>query len=99
MVTQMQTSQVMLNSDLSWGLGPSIQHSRQGDALWQWGQHIDFQSIMIIYPEHNFGVVVCTNNDLLNPDVAAEIAHRALGGKIKPIRRAIHLEFNYSEGN
>jgi amino acid transporter len=99
MATQMQTSQVRLNSDLSWGLGPGIQHSRQGDALWQWGQHIDFQSIMIIYPEHNFGVVVCTNNDLLNPDVAMEIAHRALGGKIEPIRRAIHLEFNYNEGD
>ena len=99
MATQMQTSQVMLNSNLSWGLGPGIQHSRQGDALWQWGQHIDFQSIMIIYPEHNFGVVVCTNNDLLNPDVAMEIAQRALGGKIEPIRRAIHLEFNYSEGD
>ena len=99
MATQMQTSQVMLNSDLSWGLGPGIQHSQQGDALWQWGQHIDFQSIMIIYPEHNFGVVVCTNNDLLSPDVAMDIAHRALGGKIEPIRRAIHLEFNYSEGD
>jgi amino acid transporter len=97
--TQMRTPQVELSSDLSWGLGPGIQHSRQGDALWQWGQHIDFQSIMIIYPEHKFGVVVCTNNDLLNPDVAVEIAHRALGGKIEPIRRALRLEFNYSEGD
>jgi CubicO group peptidase (beta-lactamase class C family) len=96
---QMRTSQVRLSGDLSWGLGPGIQHSQQGDALWQWGQHIDFQSVMIIYPEHGFGVVVCTNNDLLSPDVAVEIAHRALGGKIEPIRQAIHLEFNYGEGN
>ena len=96
---QLQTSQVRLSSDLSWGLGPGIQHSQQGDALWQWGQHLDFQSVMIIYPEHGFGVVVCTNNDLLSPDVAIEIAHRALGGKIKPIRQAIHLEFDYGEGN
>ena len=97
--TQLQTPQVRLSDDLSWGLGPGIQHSQQGDALWQWGQHIDFQSVMIIYPEHGFGVVVCTNNDLLSPDVAIEIAHRALGGKIEPIRRAIHLGFNYGEGN
>jgi CubicO group peptidase (beta-lactamase class C family) len=93
--TQLQTSQVRLSSDLSWGLGPGIQHSQQGDALWQWGQHFDFQSVMIIYPEHGFGIVVCTNNDLLNPNVAVEIAHRALGGKIEPIRRAVNLEFNY----
>ncbi len=95
MATQLRSSQARLSSDLSWGLGPGIQHSQQGDALWQWGQHMDFQSVMIIYPEHGFGVVVCTNNDLLNPDVAVEIAHRALGGKIEPIRRAINLEFNY----
>jgi len=95
MATQLQTPQVRLSNDLSWGLGPSIQHSQQGDALWQWGQHMDFQSVMIIYPEHGFGVVVCTNNDLLNPDVAVEIAHRSLCGKIEPIRPAIHLDFNY----
>jgi hypothetical protein len=39
--------------------------------------------------------VVHTNSDLLNPDVAIRIAHRAIGGKIEPLRRASHLEFNY----
>ncbi len=93
---QMQASQAELAPDLSWGLGPGVQHSGQGDALWQWGQHIHFQSVMIIYPEHGFGVVVCTNNDLLNPKVAVEIAHRALGGKIEPImRQATGLAYNY----
>ena len=92
---QLKTPQVKLSEDLSWGLGPGIQHSRSGDALWQWGQHIDFQSIMLTYPEHDFGVVVCTNSDLLKPDVALAVAHRAVGGKIEPIRRAIHLQFNY----
>jgi hypothetical protein len=99
MALQMRTSQIRLSGDLSWAVGPGIQHSQQGDALWQWGQHLDFQSIMIIYPEHNSGVFVVTNSDFLNPDVAMEIAHRALGGKIEPIRQAIHLEFNYNEGD
>jgi CubicO group peptidase (beta-lactamase class C family) len=96
---QLRASQIDLSTDLAWGLGPGLQHSPQGDALWQWGQALDFQSIMIIYPEHNFGVVVCTNSDFLNPDVALEIAHRALGGKIEPIRQGLHLEFNYREGD
>ena len=87
-----------LGSNISWGLGLGIQHSKRGNALWHWGQHLDFQSAMIIYPASGFGVAVCTNSDLLNPDVAIEIAHRALGGEIEPIRRAIHLEFNYREG-
>ncbi len=51
---------------------------------------------MIIYPETGEGVVVLTNSDMLNPDVAINIAHRALGGKIEPLRRATHLEFNYA---
>ncbi len=98
MAAALRESQVSLSTDLSWGLGPGIQHSRQGDALWQWGQHIDFQSLSMIYPAHGFGVVVCTNSDLFNPDVALDIAHRALGGVIDPVRRATHLEFNYREG-
>jgi CubicO group peptidase (beta-lactamase class C family) len=97
LAAELQKPQVRLANDLTWGLGPGIQSSQDGDALWQWGQHIDFQSVMIIYPEHGLGVVVLTNNDLLNPDVAVEIAHRALGGKIDPIRRATHLEFNYRQ--
>ncbi len=62
MTTQLQTPQVRLSSDLSWGLGPGIQHSQQGDALWQWGQHIDFQSVMMIYPEHGFGLFECASH-------------------------------------
>ncbi len=92
---EMRTPQVSLHANLSWGLGPGIQHSPQGDALWQWGQAFDFQSVMIIYPDLGYGAVVLTNSDLLNPDVAIEIAHRALGGRMDAIRRASHLEFNY----
>ena len=92
---QLRTSQVKASDDLSWGLGPGIYHGAQGDALWQWGQHVDFQSVMMIYRQRGFGVVVCTNSDLLKPDVALEIAHRAVGGRIEPIRRAIHLQYNY----
>ena len=92
---EMRTPQVSLRSDLSWGLGPGIQHSPEGDALWQWGQAFDFQSVMIIYPDLGYGVVVLANSDFLNPDVAIGIAHHALGGSMDAIRRASHLEFNY----
>jgi hypothetical protein len=92
----LRTSQIKLDGNLSWGMGPGIFYSEKGYALWQWGQHIDFQSIMIIYPESKSGVVVCTNNDLLNPDVALEIAQRALGENLNTIRSAIHLNYDYS---
>jgi len=92
---QLHTPQVWLQEDLAWGLGPGIQYSGGDTILWQWGQALDFMSVMMINPQSGSGVVVFTNSDLLNPDVAINIAHRALGGKIEPIRRATHLEFNY----
>jgi hypothetical protein len=93
----LRTPQIKLDKHLSWGMGPGIFYSEKGYALWQWGQHIDFQSIMIIFPESKSGVVVCANNDLLNPDVALEIAQRALGENFNTIRKAIHLNYNYSK--
>jgi len=95
MAEEMRTSQIDLSYDLSWGLGPGIYHGREGDAVWQWGQNFDFQSFMLIYPEHGLGIVVCTNNDLLKPDVALEMAHQALGGSIETIRAGAHLAYNY----
>jgi len=93
----LKTPMIKLSDQLAWGMGPGILYSGEEYALWQWGQHVDFQSIMIIYPEIGFGVVVCTNSDLLNPDVALEIAHRALGGEAEPLRAAIHLQYDYRE--
>jgi len=72
--------QVKLNADISWGLGIGIQHSDDGDALWHWGANTGYQSLMVMYPEHGFGIVVLTNGD--GGLVAArDIAQRALGGK------------------
>ena len=78
-------------------MGQGIYYGEQGYALWQWGQHLDFQSIMIIFPQIGFGIVVCTNSDFFNPDVALEIAQRALGENIDTIREAIHLRYDYSQ--
>ena len=92
---EMHTAQVWLSNDLAWGLGPGIQYDQGEYILWQWGQTIDFQSVMMINPQTGSGVVLWTNSDLLNPNVAINIAHRALGGKIEPIRQAANLGFNY----
>jgi CubicO group peptidase (beta-lactamase class C family) len=91
----LRTPQIKLDEDLSWGMGPGIFYPKEGYLLWQWGQHIDFQSIMMISPEKQYGVIVCTNNDLLNPDVAFEIAQRAFRGNFESIRSAIHLGYDY----
>jgi CubicO group peptidase (beta-lactamase class C family) len=76
----MRTPQVRLSEDISWGLGPGLQHSADGTAIWQWGKNIPYDSLMVIYPQQGVGIVVLTNsgNGLA---LAREIAHLALGGK------------------
>jgi CubicO group peptidase (beta-lactamase class C family) len=77
---EMRSSQITINDSFSWGLGPCIQHSEQGDALWQMGMMPGFRSVMVIYPDHGLGVVVLTNSSDGMP-VAYDVAARALGGK------------------
>jgi CubicO group peptidase (beta-lactamase class C family) len=76
---QLRTPQVAINEHFSWGLGIGIQHSDQGDALWQNGVTPGFRSVMVIYPEHAWGVVVLTNSDN-GAQLANDVAARALGG-------------------
>jgi CubicO group peptidase (beta-lactamase class C family) len=80
--SQLRTSQIAINDDFSWGLGIGIQHSDQGDALWHNGMTPGFRSLMVIYPEHQWGVVVLTNSDD-GAQVAHDVAARALGGKAR----------------
>ncbi|MFQ5571346.1 MAG: serine hydrolase [Rhodothermales bacterium] len=78
--SQIRTAQIPINEDFSWGLGVGIQHSGQGEALWQNGMTFGFRSVMVMYPEHHWGVVVLTNSHQGLP-VAYDVAGRALGGK------------------
>lgn len=80
--SQIDSVQVTINQDFSWGLGIGIQHTIHGDAIWQNANTLAFRGIMVMYPREAHGVVVLTNCDsgLL---VAYDIAEKALGGKAK----------------
>jgi CubicO group peptidase (beta-lactamase class C family) len=80
LASELRTSQTPINEAFSWSLGPGIQHSGQGDALWQMGITPGFRSVMVVYPEHRMGVVVLTNGDG-GLAVAYDVAARALGGR------------------
>ncbi len=77
---QMRTPQVEVTEDVSWGLGIGIQHSVLGDSLWQWGANTGYKSLMVIYPQQQWGIVILTNSDRGLP-LARDIAQRALGGE------------------
>jgi len=80
--SQIDSTQIKINQDFSWGLGIGIQHSSNGDAIWQNANTFAFRGIMVIYPHEGYGVVVLTNSDTGLP-VAYDVVGRALGGKAK----------------
>ncbi|MBD3340373.1 MAG: serine hydrolase [Candidatus Lokiarchaeota archaeon] len=77
---QIDSAQISINNDFSWGLGIGIQHSPNGNALWQNGISFAYRSVMVIYPKMGHGVVVLTNSES-GLQVAYDVAERALGGK------------------
>lgn len=80
--SQIDSAQVNINQDFSWGLGVGIQHTIHGDALWQNANTFAFRGIMVMYPREGHGVVVLTNSDS-GLTVAYDIAEKALGGEAK----------------
>ena len=52
----MREPQTTIGERFSWGLGIGIQHSSQGDALWQNGMTFGYRSVMVIYPDQGMGV-------------------------------------------
>jgi hypothetical protein len=55
---------------------------------------VDFQSLVIFWPGQGSGMVVLTNSEWGEPDVAMEIAQRALDLDLGSVIRASHLEFS-----
>jgi CubicO group peptidase (beta-lactamase class C family) len=82
LASQIDSAQVQINGDFSWGLGMGIQHTTHGDALWQNAITFAFRGIMVIYPDEGHGAVVLTNSESGLP-VAYDVAERALGGEAK----------------
>jgi len=80
--SQIDSPQVNIDQNFSWGLGIGIQHTIYGDAIWQNAITLAFRGIMVIYPREGHGVVVLTNSEYGLP-VAYDVAEKALGGKAK----------------
>jgi hypothetical protein len=80
--SQIDSAQININQDFSWGLGVGIQHSVHGDAIWQNAITFAFRGIMVTYPRQGHGVVVLSNSESGLP-VVYDVAGRALGGKAK----------------
>ncbi len=63
---------------ISWGLGIGVSKDNLGTALWQWGDNPGSQSLALVYPSSQVGIVVLTNG-LGGAAVARELARTILG--------------------
>jgi CubicO group peptidase (beta-lactamase class C family) len=79
-VEEMTTASIKVNKDVSWGLGIGIQHTDQGDSIWQWGNNADvFNSFFVAFKASHSGVIIMTNNQS-GKNILKSVAHKAIGG-------------------
>ncbi|KPJ87448.1 MAG: hypothetical protein AMS18_14600, partial [Gemmatimonas sp. SG8_17] len=61
--TAMLTSQIDVDSNLTWGLGIGLQDTEAGRAFWHWGDNTGYKAYTITYPGQGVGVVWFTNSE------------------------------------
>ncbi len=59
----MLTSQIDVDSNLTWGLGIGLQQSEAGRSFWHWGDNTGYKAYTVSYPEHGVGVVWFSNSE------------------------------------
>ena len=59
----MLTSQIDVDSNVTWGLGIGLQDNEAGRSFWHWGDNTGYKAYTITYPEHGAGVVWFTNSE------------------------------------
>ena len=59
----MLTSQIDVDTNVTWGLGIGLQDSDAGRSFWHWGDNFGYKAYTITYPEHGIGVVWFTNSE------------------------------------
>jgi len=74
----MLTESVRVGGDIGWGLGFGVRQGTRGQTGWQRGSNPGFQSIMVVNPSRQTGVVVLTNSSKAGP-LVQEIAGHVMG--------------------
>jgi len=79
LATAMLTSQVVVDSGVTWGLGIGLQENEAGHAFWHWGDNTNYKAYAIAYPDRRVGVVWFANSDHGQDILASMLAH-TVGG-------------------
>ena len=78
---------VIIDDEMSWGLGLGVRQQGQLITYWQWGSNPGFESVMVIDPVRRGGVVVLTNSShgqVLAQEIAGQVMGVASGWNLDP---------------
>lgn len=75
---RMLKESVAIDPTFSWGLGIGLRKDQAGETLWARGTSIGFESLMVVDPAQNAGVVVLTNSRS-GGELAQQIVRNVLG--------------------
>jgi hypothetical protein len=70
----MLTSQVDVDTGVTWGLGIGLQDNELGRGAWHWGDNSGFKAYTITYPELGIGIVWFDNSENGQSILAAMLA-------------------------
>jgi CubicO group peptidase (beta-lactamase class C family) len=85
-----------LSKSVFWGLGVGIEETKQGEALWHWGDNGQFKCYMVAYPKQKIGVVLFADGEN-GLAIASEVVREAIGGE-QPAFRWIKYDSYDSPG-
>jgi CubicO group peptidase (beta-lactamase class C family) len=68
-----------LSKQLFWGLGWGIERTKDGEALWHWGDNGAFKCFLVAYPKQKMGVVLFTNSEN-GLGIVQDVVEDAIGG-------------------
>jgi len=74
-----------LSKSVFWGLGIGIQETKQGQALWHWGDNGRFKCYVVAYPKRKIGVVLFMDGEN-GLSITSEVLRTAIGGEQPALR-------------
>ncbi|MCB0632445.1 MAG: serine hydrolase [Saprospiraceae bacterium] len=80
-----QVNVVPGSTDVQWGLGIGLQHTRDGKAFWHWGDNGTFKAFFVAYPKQKIGLVYFANSSN-GLSITGELVSACIGGDYPSVR-------------
>lgn len=77
----MISPQVMITSEISWGLGWGLQSTKPNSSFWHWGSNPGYRGYVVGYPAEKIAVAVLSNSDNMFK-LIEDVVQMTIGGEL-----------------